>query len=435
MNRNIMMTTNTARRCPYTRAPEAVATRGPNTLDIPVLDVDPFEDSVLANPHEMHEKLREADGDIVYIPAYDIYAVARYDAVCDTLEHWQHFSSGAGVGLANFKTEEPWRTPSLLLEADAPQHDAPRAALEKILGARKLRRFQTEWSNTAEQLIDTLLTEQNNKKDDGSVTLDAVNKISEVYPLSVFPDAVGLQQGGLDNLLPYGNFAFNAFGPRNRLVTDELETIGPVMQWVSEQCPREALNDSGFGADIWQAADQRNITEDQAPLIVRSLLTAGVDTTVYGISAVLYHLASNPDQYARLREEPHLIRRAFEEALRLESPVQTFFRTTTQPVQVDNTVVPENQKVLMFLGSANRDPRRWTNPDTSDLDRDPSGHVAFGRGVHQCVGQHVARLEASCVLEAVVERVTKIEFASPPKRKINNTLQGWQSLPLRFTPA
>lgn len=430
-----MMTTNTAIRCPYTSAPETAATRGPNTLDAPVLDVDPFDESVLANPHEMHEKLREADGDVVYIPAYDIYAVARYDAGCDTLENWQHFSSAAGVGLANFKTEEPWRTPSLLLEADAPHHDAPRAALEKILGARKLRRFQTEWSNIAEQLIDTLLSEPNSKNNDGSVTFDAVNEISEVYPLSVFPDAVGLQQGGLDNLLPYGNFAFNAFGPRNRLVTDELESIGPVMQWVGEQCPREALKDDGFGADIWQAADQRNITEDQAPLIVRSLLTAGVDTTVYGISAVLYHLASNPDQYARLREEPHLIRRVFEEALRLESPVQTFFRTTTQPVQVGATVVPENQKVLMFLGSANRDPRHWTNPDAFDLDRDPSGHVAFGRGVHQCVGQHVARLEASCVLEALIKRVTKIEFAAPPKRKINNTLLGWQSLPLRLTPA
>src|SRR5699024_10598134 len=114
---------------------------------------------------------------------------------------------------------------------------------------------------------------------------------------------------------------------------------------------------------------------------------------------------------------------------------QTFFRTTTQPVQVGDTAVPENQKVLMFLGSANRDPRRWTNPDTFDLDRDPSGHVAFGRGVHQCVGQHVARLEASCVLEAMVERVAKIEFAAPPKRKINNTLLGWQTLPLRLNPA
>src|SRR5699024_11437874 len=77
--------------------------------------------------------------------------------------------------------------------------------------------------------------------------------------------AFGLPQGGLGNLLPYGHCPFNAFGPRNRLGTDELESIGSVMEWVGEQCPREALKDSGFGADIWQAADQRNITEDQAP--------------------------------------------------------------------------------------------------------------------------------------------------------------------------
>jgi hypothetical protein len=404
-------------------------------LDAPVVDVDPFDEETLANPYDMHERMREADGDVVYIPKYDIYAVARYDAVRATLENWQDFSSAAGVGLANFNSEEPWRKPSLLLEADPPQHDAPRAALEKILGARKLRRYHTDWRNTAHELIGSLLTDTEFSTGDGAVELDAVRQISEVYPLSVFPDAVGLQQGGLENLLPYGSFAFNAFGPRNRLVTDALDTIGPVLEWIGDQCPREALNEDGFGGDIWRAADQRHITEEQAPLVVRSLLTAGVDTTVYGISAVLYHLASNPEQYARLRENPQLVRRVFEETLRLESPVQTFFRTTTREVQIGDTTLPENHKVLMFLSAANRDPRRWENPDAFDLDRDPSGHVAFGSGLHQCVGQHVARLEASCVMEAIIERVERIEFASVPERQINNTLLGWKSLPIRLIPA
>lgn len=430
------MTTESMTRCPFGGTPAAPATEAEQLVPAPVLDEDPFDDAVLADPHPMHKRLREADGEVVYLPAYDIYTVARYDAVRDTLGNWQHFSSAAGVGLANFNTETPWRTPSLLLEADAPQHDAPRAVLEKILGARKLRRYQEDWRATADQLVGSLFDNaQRDASASGSIELNAVPEISEVYPLSVFPDAVGLQQGGLDNLLPYGNFAFNAFGPRNHLVTDELDTIGPVMDWVGQQCPRKALNADGFGGDIWRAADQRNITEEQAPLIVRSLLIAGVDTTVYGISAVLYHLAANPKQYARLHEKPELTRRVFEEALRLESPVQTFFRPTTREVQIGDAVLPKNQKVLMFLGSANRDPRRWENPDTFDLDRDPSGHVAFGSGVHQCVGQHVARLEASCVLEALIERVERIEFAAEPTRKINNTLLGWNSLPLRLTPA
>lgn len=433
------MTSLAPSRCPYSGATAAEHTApGPDhgtavAPAVPILDEDPFDEENLADPHPMHERLREAPGEIVYLPRYDTYAVARYDVVRDTLESWQDFASGAGVGLSNFNREEPWRKPSLLLEADPPRHDAPRAALEKILGPRRLRRYEQGWMESARRLVDALLTPDSLRN--GQRHIDAVTAISEVYPLQVFPDAVGLQNGGLENLLPYGNFAFNAFGPRNRLVTDEAETIQPVMDWVAQQCPRDALADQGFGANIWAAADHRDITEEQAPLIVRSLLTAGVDTTVYGISAVLYHLASNPEQYQRLRNDPGLIRRVFEEALRLESPVQTFFRTTTREVSIGGTTLPADQKVLMFLGAANRDRRRWENPDAFDLERNPSGHVAFGSGIHQCVGQHVARLEAACILTALIERVEHLEFAAPPERKINNTLLGWKSLPLRLYTA
>ena len=93
--------------------------------------------------------------------------------------------------------------------------------------------------------------------------------------------------------------------------------------------------------------------------MVRSLLTAGVDTTVHGISAVLYAFATNPDQWQRLRAEPALARVAFDEAVRWESPVQTFFRTATTDVRVGDHVIPDGKKILMFLGAANRDPRRW----------------------------------------------------------------------------
>jgi 4-methoxybenzoate monooxygenase (O-demethylating) len=98
-------------------------------------------------------------------------------------------------------------------------------------------------------------------------------------------------------------------------------------------------------------------------------------------------------------------------------------------------VVPDGEKILMFLGAANRDPRRWPDPDAFDLDRDPSGHVGFGFGIHQCVGQHVARLEAECLLGALVERVATIEIAGPTRRHHNNTMRAWASLPMRVHPA
>jgi cytochrome P450 len=169
--------------------------------------------------------------------------------------------------------------------------------------------------------------------------------------------------------------------------------------------------------------------------VVRSLLTAGVDTTVHGLAATLYAFATHPEQWQRLRRRRALARVAFDEAVRWQSPVQTFFRTVTTDVTLAGVRVPADAKILMFLGAANRDPDRWSDPDRFDLDRDPSGHVGFGMGIHQCVGQHVARLEAEALLTALADRVGHIELAGEPRRHLNNTLRSWASLPVRVRRA
>ena len=126
---------------------------------------------------------------------------------------------------------------------------------------------------------------------------------------------------------------------------------------------------------------------------------------------------------------------AFEEAVRFESPVQTFFRTTTRPVEIGGVALGEGEKVLMFLGAANRDPRRWERPDEYDIARRTSGHVGFGNGVHMCVGQLLARLEGEVLLTALARKVGSIEITGPVERRYNNTLRGLASLPLTIRPA
>ncbi|MFV2172252.1 cytochrome P450 [Actinomadura sp. LOL_016] len=265
----------------------------------------------------------------------------------------------------------------------------------------------------------------------GAREFDAVPALAEAFPLRVFPDAVGLGREGRENLLPYGDHLFNSFGPSNDLVRRGLPGVGEIAAWVNAQCARERLAPEGFGADIWAAADRGDITHGQAPLIVRSLLSAGVDTTVHGLAAVLYAFAVNPDEWARVRRDPRLARTAFDEAVRWQSPVQTFFRTAVGDQEIGGAVVPDGRKILMFLGAANRDPRRWAEPDAFDLRRDPSGHVGFGMGIHQCAGQHVARLESEALLTALARRVGRIELAGTPRRHHNNTLRAWESLPVR----
>jgi hypothetical protein len=388
----------------------------------PVSESDPFDHAVLEDPLPLHTELRDA-GPVVYLSRYAVYAVARYEQVHAALTDWQRFQSAAGVGLANFRTEKPWRPPSLLLEADPPRHDAPRRVLSKVLGPRALRNLRERWMADADELVDQVLV--------GGTQFDAAAALSHAFPLRVFPDAVGLPAGGRENLLAYGDHAFNAFGPDNDLVARGKARVPELSDWVGNQCRRDVLAPHGFGAEIWAASDRGDITPEQAPLIVRSLLTAGVDTTVHALSAVLHAFATHPQQWQRLRENPGLARVAFDEAVRWESPVQTFFRTTTTEVRIGDVRIPEGQKVLMFLAAANRDPRRWGNPDAFDLSRDPSGHVGFGMGLHQCVGQHVARLEAEALLTALARRVHAIELIGTPKRHHNNTLRAWESLPVR----
>jgi 4-methoxybenzoate monooxygenase (O-demethylating) len=121
--------------------------------------------------------------------------------------------------------------------------------------------------------------------------------------------------------------------------------------------------------------------------------------------------------------------------LRFEAPVQTFFRTTTKAVDVAGVRLGEGEKVLLFLAAANRDPRRWERPDRFNVKRRATGHMTFGTGIHGCVGQAVARLEAEAVFSAFAKRVASFEIIAEPKRRLNNTLRGLDSLPLRLKAA
>ncbi|MFE1646607.1 cytochrome P450 [Microbacterium sp. P01] len=393
-----------------------------DTATTDAASIDPFDPEFLQNPLPYQAILRDAAA-VVRLEKYGVYAMARYDEVHAALVNWQEFQSAAGVGLSNFRTETPWRPPSVLLEADPPRHDAPRAVVEALISARRLRGLEAQWRADAAEVVDALIARGDE--------FDAVGDLAEVFPLRVFPDAVGIGKTGREHLLPYGDFAFNAFGPANALVTDAAPHMPRTTEWIAQQCRRENLTPDGFGAQIWAAADRGEITHEHAPMIVRSLLTAGVDTTVTGIAAVVHALAHNPGSVERLRRDRHLVRVAFEEAVRMESPVQTFFRTATRDLRVGDVDIADGEKIMMFLGSANRDPRRWSDPDRFDLDRDPSGHVAFGMGIHQCVGQHIARLEAICAVDALLDRIVEIEPAGPERRHLNNTLRGWESMPVR----
>jgi cytochrome P450 len=394
------------------------------TLSRPVSTVDPFSHGFLHDPYPHHEALREA-GPVVWLEQYGIWTMARHEQVRDALTDYQTYCSSAGVGLSDFRKEPPWRPPSIILEADPPLHTRTRAVLTRILSPGAIRILRETFEREAELLVARLVEQRE---------FDGVADLAEAYPLKVFPDAVGISDEGRENLLPYGSMVFNSFGPRNDLFNAAMANAGPVRDWIMSKCSRAALAPGGLGMQIFDAVDSGELSEDEAGMLVRSFLSAGIDTTVYGLGNALYCLARYPEQWKALRENPALIRGAFEEVLRFEAPVQSFFRTTTKAVDVSGIRLGDGEKVLLLFAAANRDPRRWDMPDTFDVKRRATGHMTFGTGIHGCVGQAVARLETEAILGALVRRVATIELTAEPKRRLNNTLRGFDTLPLRVKP-
>lgn len=393
--------------------------------------IDPFSPSFFDDPYPGHALVRET-APVVRLPvleAHDltggrpVVGIGRHEEVHAVLMDWQRFPSGRGVGLRDYVAHPPLRGPGMILEIDPPLHGRRRTVLNRALSPAVVRGLRPRFEAAAAALVDRLLARGE---------IDGIADIAEAYPLGVFPDALGMPPEGRENLLPFGNFVFNSMGPDNELLAASLAELPPLAAWATRQSQRDRLAPDGIGAIIHAAADAGEISHEEAPLLVRALLSAGVDTTVNGLGAALACLAAHPEQWARLHAEPGLARGAFEEAIRFESPVQTFFRTTGCDLELGGARLPEGTKVLMFLAAANRDPRKFPDPDRFDITRNAAGHVGFGAGIHMCVGQILARLEGEAMLAALARKVARLEANGPAERRHNNTLRGLRRLPLRL---
>lgn len=288
-----------------------------------------------------------------------------------------------------------------------------------------MRRLADDFKAKAATLVDGLVAR-------GS--FDAIKDIAEVFPVSVFPDALGIDQEGRENFLTYGAMVFAGFGPENDYFRELMKQAPRVLPWVVARCQRDALRPGSFGAQVYEAADAGDISAEEAPLLVRSLLSAGLDTTISAIGMALYTLARHPLQWSLLAADPSLARAAFDETLRFDSPAPFVFRTTPHETEIAGIRIGQHEKVLLLLASANRDETRWERPDEFDITRRLSGHMGFGIGIHGCVGQMVARLEAEAVLAALAARVKTIEFAGDIALRDSSGLRALSTMPVRVTP-
>lgn len=382
--------------------------------------LDPFSPDFRQDPFSHYARLREL-GPIVWLEKYEIWCVQHYAQVKTVLTDWERFSNAGGSGLTNYFREKPWRRPSLILEADPPDHTRARQILMRAFSASALRKMRPGFETIADQLVGAALARKQ---------IEAVTELVQPYTLRAFPDVVGMPPLDRQTLITYGAMVFGAMGPVTDWYRELMRDAERIGAWIDRHCARESLSDSGIGADIYAAADKGEISHEEARLLVRSLLSAGVDTTIDSIGLALKCLAERPDQYALLRSNPAQARAAFEEATRFDSSSPSLFRTTTRELDFEGQRIDKHQKIMVFIASAGRDPGQWEEPDSFRIDRRIVGQIGFGWGIHACVAQVVARLEAEVFLQALASKVASIEQRGAAELRPTPGLRGLSRLPL-----
>ena len=393
-----------------------------DTSPIPVFDGDFWSDEVILTPYPHYETLRDL-GAAVWLARHDAWALTRYETVRRALLDPSTFSSAHGC-MMNAPMNEASR--GIMLCSDDPEHLAMRRLFAKPLQPKELSALKPRLTALAAARIDDLL---------GRDHFDAVTDLAHYLPLTVVTELVGLDTEGREKMLHWAAAIFDAFGPPDNARTlTGTEIAQEVMTYVLTRVDRSSMIPGGWGEALFLAADRGAISEQTARLMLVDYLTPSLDTTINATSAAVELFATYPDQWDRLRANPQEIPHAINEVLRFESPIRAFAREATHDQVIDQCTIPAGARVLMLYACANRDPRKYPNADRFDISRHPSDHLAFGMGTHSCAGMHLAKLEITILLDALLPRVHRF-IASDPVRRPHNTLRGLASLQVRTMAA
>jgi len=388
------------------------------TLEIALCDEDIFGAAAVRNARAVDDRLREL-APAVRLTRENITVLGRYEHVAAGLKDWHTFSSRS----------RPWHDPDsvrpeILLVDDPPEHTRVRAIISAALSPRRLTELAAHFEADAEALLRAL-------RERRAGTLDANADITRAFVYKVLPDLLGLPLEGRENLSAFGHMVWATLGPQNELFTEAMANTGPVIEWVDRCCNRENLDPKGLGMQMFLAADAGQISQDEAKLLVQILLSAAADTTVMTMATAIRAFSLFPEQYRLLREDPGLLRNAFEESLRWDSPSRMAGRITTREVDIEGIRIPAGERCGLLFAAANRDPRKWAEPERFDIRRDLRGHVGWGYGVHACVGRVLALLEADALLGACIRHIERFEPAGEPEPWMSAIGRGPAHLPVR----
>jgi cytochrome P450 len=382
----------------------------------PSFDLDPFCDELLDQPYAYFRRLRDA-GPVFRLTSYDVLGLARFDDVRLGLKDWRAFSSAVGPA---FNETLNASLEGGVIRLDPPEHEGVRTAMVQRLRLGRLKEF----APVADQLAGEMVTAFVERK-----TFDAVTDLARPFVATFTGRILGIPQDVADLAVRASTAGFDALGPMNQRATEALPVVGQFFATMAKL----VKDDMTPGSIAWEILDarERGETPDSETLqLLFQYLGPAFETTINAIGNILWLLARHPAQWQLLLRQPELIPSAINESLRLESPLQIWSRVAREDVAVGGAEIPAGTRVAMFLAAANRDERHYPDPEVFDVRRNPADHLAFGNGIHACVGAPLARLEIGSILNAISGKVRDIKLAGDPVRQLNNISRGFASLPV-----
>jgi pimeloyl-[acyl-carrier protein] synthase len=402
------------------------------------LGFNPFLPEVREDPYPLYRRLREEDPVHSSLPG--LWVLTRHADCAAILKDHRRFSSDS----RNSELYQVYRAsmgdqeiamladdaPRSMLFVDPPDHTRMRTLVNKVFTARVVESLRPQMQQIVDGLLDGFTERE-------GAPVDLVTDLAYPLPIAIICEMLGVPKEDWGLFRHWSGELVLTLDP---LVTlDVLERANSALEGFRQYFDglyreRRAHPTEDVLSALLEAEEKGDrLSHDELFSTSILLLVAGHETTVNLISNGVLALLRNPDQLRRLQREPSLIRTAVEELLRYDSPVQLIGRTVMDPVEIGGHEIPRGHQVVGVLGAANRDPEQFSDPDRLDIGREDNRHLAFGGGIHFCLGAPLARVEGQIAIGSLVRRFGTIDLADDnPERRETITLRGLKSLPVRL---
>jgi cytochrome P450 len=391
----------------------------------PEIYYDPYDFEIDTDPYPVWKRMRD-EAPLYYNEKYDFFALSRFDDVERALLDWPTYISGKGSVLELIKADVEIPPGTILFE-DPPAHDVHRGLLSRVFTPKKMSAIEPEVREFCARSLDPLV---------GTGGFDFIADLGAQMPMRTIGMLLGIPESDQEAIRDRTDAGLRLDSPD--MPDDHADYSAGLgggfeeyIDWRAEH-PSDDLMTELLNAEFEdETGVVRTLSREEVLAYVGLLAGAGNETTTRLIGWMGKLLAEHPDQRRELVDDRSLIPNAIEELLRYEAPSPVQARYVTKDVEHHQQVVPEGSVLLLINGSANRDERRFADPDRFDIHRVMGHHLTFGYGAHFCLGSHLARLEGRVALDEILNRFPtwEVDTANAVQAR-TSTVRGWEKLPV-----